>query len=64
MRMDTMREISGLPFDDGRFAELVEKYRPILREIEKLRSLELKDVHPVIHFDPTVAYRARSMVQS
>jgi hypothetical protein len=58
--MDTLREIAGLPFDDERLAELLEKYRPILREIEKLRGLELKDVHPAVHFDAGLAYRTRS----
>jgi hypothetical protein len=58
--MDTLREISGLPFDDERLAELLEQYRPILVEIEKLRSLELKDVHPAVHFDPGTAYRTGS----
>jgi hypothetical protein len=58
--MDKLREISGLRFDERRLAELLEKYRPILREIEKLRGLELKDVHPAVRFDPTHAYRAKS----
>jgi hypothetical protein len=51
-----IREISGLPFDDQRMAILLELYRPILREIEKLRNLELKSIYPGIYFDPTIAY--------
>jgi hypothetical protein len=55
--MDLLREISGLPFGDDRLAELLTKYRPILREIEKLRTLELKDTYPAVRFDPELAYQ-------
>jgi hypothetical protein len=34
----------------------VEAYRPILGEIEKLRTLDLKTTYPAVHFDPSTAY--------
>lgn len=54
--MDLIKDISGLPLPSERMEELIEKYQPILDEIKKLRSLELKDVHPAVYFDPEVAY--------
>lgn len=53
MEYELLRELSGLPLNDERFQELVERYRPILSEIEKLRTLDLKDVHPAVLFNPT-----------
>lgn len=58
--MDEVREFSGLPFSDERMLALLRAYRPILREIEKLRQLELKDVHPAVRFDPLIPYQAGS----
>lgn len=55
--MDELRRISGLPFDDDRMAELLEAYRPIRAEIEKLRTLDLKEVYPAVRFDPAAEYR-------
>ncbi|WP_340110325.1 hypothetical protein [Pikeienuella sp. HZG-20] len=52
MDYDLLRRLSGLTLDDERFQELIERYRPILSEIEKLRALELKDTHPAVVFDP------------
>lgn len=55
--MDDLRRVTGLPFDDARMTELLEKYGPMLAEIEKLRSLDLKDVFPAVRFDPETASR-------
>ena len=58
--MDELRRVTGLPFDNARMNELLEKYGPMLAEIEKLRSLELKDVFPAVRFDPETAARGAS----
>ncbi len=52
MDYDLLRRLSGLTLDDERFGELIERYRPILSEIEKLRMLDLKDIHPAVVFNP------------
>jgi hypothetical protein len=57
MEYELLRELSGLPLNDQRFQELVERYRPILSEIEKLRTLDLRDVHPAVLFNPTPSQR-------
>lgn len=57
--MDVLRQLSGLPFSDDRMAELLEKYQPILSEIEKFRRMDLKDTHPAVYFDPLAAYSSK-----
>jgi hypothetical protein len=42
-----------------RLAENLDAYRAILVEIQKLRSLDLTDVHPAIVYDPQIPYRQR-----
>ncbi len=56
--MDLLKEISGLRLDDERMGKVLEAYRPVLKEIEKLRQLDLRDVHPAVLFDPSQPYRA------
>ena len=53
---DQLRALLGVPFDDARLDALLEVFAPIREEIEKLRSLDLTDVHPAVVFDPTAAY--------
>lgn len=61
--MDNLRRVTGLPFDDARMTELLEKYGPMLAEIEKLRALELKDVFPAVRFDPETAAKGATSVK-
>jgi len=61
--MDNLRRVTGLPFDDDRMEELLEKYGPMLAEIEKLRTLELKHVFPAVRFDPETAANAGTAVE-
>ena len=44
---------------DARLAENLDAYRAILVEIQKLRSLDLTDVHPAVVYDPRIPYRQR-----
>lgn len=57
--MEKMREVLGLGFDDQRMEAIMELYRPILYEIAKLRDLDLKDMYPATHFDPTTHYHQK-----
>jgi hypothetical protein len=43
--------------------ELLEKYGPMLAEIEKLRTLELKHVFPAVRFDPETAAKGGAAVE-
>lgn len=54
--MDTLPHIFGITLDDERLVQVVEAYRPILGEIEKLRTLDFKTTYPAVHFDPSTAY--------
>lgn len=54
--MDVLKDLSGLPLSSDRMEELIEKYQPILAEIKKFRTLELKEVHPAVYFDPAAVY--------
>ncbi|AFP30960.1 MULTISPECIES: hypothetical protein [Marinobacter] len=54
--MKTLPHIFGIALDDERLAQIVEAYRPILGEIEKLRTLDLKATYPAVHFNPSTAY--------
>jgi hypothetical protein len=50
-------EISGVHVTAERLRENLAAYRTILAEIQKLRELDLADIHPAVIFDPTAAYR-------
>jgi hypothetical protein len=52
-------ELLGIGPESERFDENLAAYRSILREIAKLRELDLSDVHPVVVFDPSLPYRGR-----
>jgi hypothetical protein len=40
-----------------RLQEVLAAYRDILVEIDRLRTLDLTDVHPAVVFEPTAPYR-------
>ena len=51
-QLDLIKDILGLEVDAERQVEVLAAYREVLREIEKLRSLDLTDVHPAVVFAP------------
>jgi putative NADH-flavin reductase len=56
--MLTMQDLLGTSLSDERFLEILAAFDDVLAEIRKLRSLDLKDVHPAVIFEPTAPYRA------
>ena len=54
---DPYRDILGIDFTPERLEENLAAFDDIRREIEKLRRLDLTDVHPAIVFEPTAPYR-------
>jgi hypothetical protein len=54
----TMQDLLGTSLSDERFLEILAAFENVLAEIRKLRSLDLKDVHPAVIFEPTAPYRA------
>lgn len=54
---DLYRDILGIELTPERLGENLAAFRDILLEIEKLRRLDLTDVHPAIIFEPTAPYR-------
>lgn len=54
---DPYKEHFGLDLAPERLQEVLAAYGDILRQIEKLRSLDLTDTHPAIVFEPTAPYR-------
>lgn len=56
-RPDPYRDVLGVVFTAERLQENLTAFDDIRREIEKLRQLDLTDVHPAILFDPTGPYR-------
>jgi hypothetical protein len=57
--LELLKQILGMDVSDARLAENLDAYRAILVEIQKLRSLDLTDVHPAIVYDPQIPYRQR-----
>jgi hypothetical protein len=55
--LELLKEILGTDVADSRLAENLDAYRAILVEIQKLRSLDLTDVHPAVVYDPQIPYR-------
>jgi hypothetical protein len=53
-------DVLGVPFTPERLGENLAAFHDILREIEKLRQLDLTDVHPAVIFEPTAPYRTES----
>lgn len=56
---DPYREHFGLDLPPERLQEVLSAYAGILSEIEKLRSLDLTDLHPAVVFEPTAPYRSK-----
>ena len=54
---DPFRHLLGLDLAPDRLEEVLSVYRDILKDIERLRELDLTDVHPAIVFEPTAPYR-------
>ena len=54
--LDPYRDILGIDLPPERLAENLRLYEEILREVKKLRSLDLTETHPAIVFDPTLGY--------
>jgi len=54
---DVLRDILGLHVDAARRSEVLAAFRDVLREIEKLRALDLSDVHPAVVFQPVAFTR-------
>jgi hypothetical protein len=52
-----IKALLGIGPEAVRMPENLEAYRDILAEIQKLRALDLRDVHPAIVFDPMLPYR-------
>jgi hypothetical protein len=50
-------DLLGLQFTPEHLGENLAAFHDILREIEKLRQLDLTDVHPAVIFEPTAPYR-------
>ena len=55
--LDPYLDIIGVTFTPERLEANLATFRDILREIEKLRQLDLTDAHPAIVFEPTAPYR-------
>jgi putative NADH-flavin reductase len=55
--LDPFQEILGADATPERLQENLAAYRSILAEIQKLRQLDLTDIHPAVIFDPTAPYR-------
>lgn len=56
-RPDLVRDVLGIELPPERLEENLAAFARILEEIQKLRELDLTDVHPSIVFDPTAPYR-------
>jgi hypothetical protein len=50
---DPYRDIMGIDQDSARLAENLAAYADILAELQKLRRLDLTDIHPAVVFDPS-----------
>ncbi|MBF6570754.1 MAG: hypothetical protein IVW54_17955 [Candidatus Binataceae bacterium] len=60
--LNPYRHILGLDLPPERLSEVLQAFRAVLDEVEKLRQLDLTEIHPAIIFEPTAAYRKRSDV--
>ena len=57
LALDPYRDILGLNLPPERLGEVLHAFRAVLEEIEKLRQLDLTDLHPAVIFEPTAPYR-------
>ncbi len=54
--LDPYEDILGVHFTPERLDENLHAFADILKEIQKLRELDLTEVHPAVIFDPTDGY--------
>jgi hypothetical protein len=54
-----LREVLGIGPEGERLRENLAAYRVILDELQKLRALDLTDIHPAVVFDPMQPYRGQ-----
>lgn len=54
---DPWSDVLGSDLDARRRDEVLAAFADVLTEIEKLRALDLTDVHPCVIFEPTAPYR-------
>ncbi len=52
------RDVTDVQVSPARLTNNLAAYAEILKEIQKLRELDLTDTHPAVIFEPTAAYRA------
>ena len=55
--LDLVRDVLGIDLPPEQLAENLAAFARIFEEIQKLRGLDLTDIHPSIVFDPTAPYR-------
>jgi hypothetical protein len=55
--MDRLREILGIDLPNDTLHAMLLAYETMHREIRKLRTFDLTDIHPAVVYDPLVAYR-------
>jgi len=55
--LDPFKDILGVDLTPERLSQNLAAFRDILAQIQKLRQLDLTDVHPAVIFEPTAAYR-------
>ena len=55
--LDLVRDVLGIDLPPEQLAESLAAFARIFEEIQKLRALDLTDIHPSIVFDPTAPYR-------
>jgi hypothetical protein len=55
--MDTLRALFGIDQPDDELRALLAAYEDIRHAIEKLRGLDLTEMHPAVVFDPLLPYR-------
>jgi hypothetical protein len=58
--LDPFKDILGVQTTPERLQETLAAFPGILAEIQKLRELDLTDIHPAVVFEPTAAYRKES----
>ena len=54
---DPFRDLLGIEVTPERLQQNLAAFDDIRHEIEKLRQLDLTEVHPAIVFEPTAPYR-------
>ncbi len=54
---DPWSDVLGSDLEPQRREEVLAAFADVLAEIDKLRALDLTDVHPCIIFEPTAPYR-------